>query len=439
MTTTFVPTWYAIDFGTSNSLLAAANAEGIHAPVPLDPLASDPTILRSVLFFPNADRCYFGLSAIAQYVEGGMHGRLIRSVKKHLPSRSFIGTSIDDRPMSIEDLIGAMLREMRARANRFFGADVRRVVLGRPARFSDEPADDLFAEQRLERAARLAGFEEVRFLAEPVAAAREYRRLAASSPLIGQRAVTGSLALVADFGGGTSDFTILRLEAGELRAADVLAIGGVGVAGDALDAGLMRTKVARHFGADVVYRVPFGSNEMRMPPALMERLSSPADLSILRRQEVMTFLRNIRSWSLGPEDTEKIDQLFTLIEDGLGFHVFEAIERAKRQLSHDDACTLTFEYPTIEIREPITRNEFEQASERALTRILDRLEETLAAAELSASEIDVVCCTGGTAKVPVLARAIAAKFPQARIEEFKSFHSIVEGLALHAQELAARA
>ena len=156
-------------------------------------------------------------------------------MKKHLPSRTFLGTSIDERPMTLEDLIGLMLREMRARANRHFDADVRRVVLGRPARFSDDPDDDAFAQERLERAAKIAGFEEVRFLAEPVAAAREYRRLAQ----------TGSVALVADFGGGTSDFTILKLEPGELKAADVLAIGGVAVAGDALDAGIMRTKVAK--------------------------------------------------------------------------------------------------------------------------------------------------------------------------------------------------
>lgn len=426
MTASFVPTWYAIDFGTSNSLLAAANAEHIHAPIPLDPLAEDPTVLRSVLYFPSAERCAFGLDAIRQYVEAGMNGRLIRSVKKHLPSRTFIGTSIDDRPLSLEDLIGAMLREMRARANRHFDADVRRVVLGRPARFSDDAGDDAFAQDRLERAARIAGFEEVRFLAEPVAAAREYRRLA----------TTGSLALVADFGGGTSDFTILRLEPGELSAADVLAIGGVAVAGDAFDAGIMRSKVARHFGADVVYRVPFGANEMRMPPALIERLCSPADLSILRRQEVISFLRNIRAWSLGPDDTEKIDQLFTLIEDGLGFQVFESIERTKRALTMRDASELVFEYPTIAIRENVTRQDFERASERVLARIVERLDETLASAGLSPTDIEIVCCTGGTAKVPVVARAIASKFPRAKVEEFKSFHSIVEGLALHARELA---
>ncbi len=426
MSARFVPSWYAVDFGTSNSLLAAANAEGIHPPIPLDPIAHDPTILRSVLFFPDAERCAFGLDAIRQYVDAGMHGRLIRSVKKHLPSRTFLGTSIDERPMTLEDLIGLMLREMRARANRHFGLDVRRVVLGRPARFSDDPDDDAFAQERLERAAKIAGFEEVRFLAEPVAAAREYRRLAQ----------TGSIALVADFGGGTSDFTILKLEPGELRPSDVLAIGGVAVAGDALDAGIMRTKVARHFGADVVYRVPFGRNEMRMPPALIERLCSPADLSILRRHDVTTFLRNIRAWSLGEDDAEKIDQLFTLIEYGLGFQVFESIERTKHALTTRDRDELVFEYPTIAVRENVTRADFERASQRVVDEILERLDETLRAAGLSANDIEIVCCTGGTAKVPLVARAIATKFPRARMEQFKSFHSIVEGLALHAQGLA---
>jgi hypothetical chaperone protein len=168
----------------------------------------------------------------------------------------------------------------------------------------------------------------------------------------------------------------------------------------------------------------------------MERLCSPADLSILRRQEVMSFLRNIRAWSLGPDDTARIDQLFTLIEDGLGFQVFESIERTKRALTTRDAAELVFEYPTIEIREKVTRADFERASERALARILERLDETLASAHLSATDVEIVCCTGGTAKVPVVARAIASKFPRARVEEFKSFHSIVEGLALHARDLA---
>src|SRR5690349_15929503 len=142
----FVPSIYAIDFGTTNSLLGAANSEHTHPPIALDPLAVDPTVLRSVLYFPDAEHCFYGARALREYVAAGGDGRLIRSIKKHLPSRSFIGTHIDERPMNLEDLIGAFLAEMRARANRHFGADVKRVVLGRPARFAVSDADDAHAQ-----------------------------------------------------------------------------------------------------------------------------------------------------------------------------------------------------------------------------------------------------------------------------------------------------
>src|ERR1700704_5763981 len=99
------PTYYALDFGTSNSLLAAANEARTWEPIPLDPRASDPTILRSVLYFPNAERCYYGEEALRKYAENGLEGRLLRSIKKHLPSRSFVGTYIDDRPMPVGDLV----------------------------------------------------------------------------------------------------------------------------------------------------------------------------------------------------------------------------------------------------------------------------------------------------------------------------------------------
>src|SRR5262245_6684935 len=262
MSSGFVPEVYAIDFGTTNSLLAAADARRVVAPIALDPSARDPTILRSVLYFPNATRCFYGSEAIAEYTAAGGQGRLIRSVKKHLPSRSFVGTHIDERPMNLEDLIGAFLGEMRARANRFFDADVKRVVLGRPARFASDDADDGHAQYRLELSARIAGFEDGSFCPEPIGAARELR-----SPLAREEIV-----LVGDFGGGTSDFSLLRMHAGEFKSEDVLAIGGLSVAGDAFDAALMRKHIGKHFGTEVTYQVPFGSNVLTMPPALMEKI-----------------------------------------------------------------------------------------------------------------------------------------------------------------------
>jgi len=420
----FVPDVYAIDFGTTNSLLAAANAREVAPPIALDPDARDATILRSVLYFPDATRCFYGARALSEYTASSGQGRLIRSIKKHLPSRSFVGTNIEARPMNLEDLIGAFLGEMRQRANRHFGADVKRVVLGRPARFAVDDADDGFAQYRLERAARSAGFEEIRFCPEPIAAARDFR-----STLREQQ-----IALVGDFGGGTSDFTVLQLHAGRFKPEDVLAIGGVAVAGDAFDAAIMRKHVGRHFGTEVKYRVPFGTNVLTMPPALMEKICTPADASLLQTPDAMTFLRNVKNWSLGADDERVVEQLLTFVEDRLGFQVFEAIEQTKRALSEKPQAVFQYRYPTVEIDEPIAREAFEQSSARATEAIVRELDATLARAQLTAADVDVVCCTGGTARLPAVEAALAARFGTAKLTQFQHFHSVIRGLSEHARD-----
>jgi hypothetical chaperone protein len=425
MKTRFQPELYAIDFGTTNSLLAAAGKGGIHPPIELDETAPDPTIMRTVLYFPSAERCVYGSRAIAEYSASGMQGRLIRSIKKHLPSRSFVGTYIEDRPMNLEDLIGAFLGEMRARSNRFFDADVRRAVLGRPARFAQAVEDDDHAQYRLERAARIAGFTEVSFCPEPIAAAREFRSTLREPKLV----------LVGDFGGGTSDFTVMRMRADRYDASDVLAIGAVSVAGDALDACIMRSHVSRHFGADVRYTVPMGSNVLQMPPALMEKLCSPADASILQMHDALPFLRNVQAWSLGPDDRRCIEQLVTFVEDRLGFEVFEVIERVKRELSQRAAATLEVKYPTIDIALSIAQQAFERSTQKRTEAILAELDATLQRAGVAHREIEIVCCTGGTARVPAIAEGLAKRFGREKLTDFQNFHSVIHGLAEHAAEL----
>jgi hypothetical chaperone protein len=423
---TFSPTIYAIDFGTTNSLLAAADAERVHPPIALDPLAEDPTLLRTLLYFPDADHVFYGAAAIREYTEREMRGRLIRSIKKHLPSRHFIGTHIDDRPMNLEDLIGAFLGHMRRRANAFFGADVERVVLGRPALFSADPADDRHAQNRLQRAARFAGFTDVTFCPEPVAAAGSYA----------ERLDRETLVLIADLGGGTSDYTVLRMRPSGYRSEDVLAIGGVSVAGDALDGAIMRRRIAKHFGAEVTYRVPLGANVLTMPTRLREALCTPAELSFLTERDTQAFLRDVQRWSLGPDDERRLEQLFTLVSDGLGFALFEVIERAKRELSIAEDAIVRFSYPTIEIQEALTRSLFERDSERETAAILRALDDTVARAGIAAHEIERVCCTGGTARVPRIRRALEERFVRASIREMTTFHSVIGGLARRARELA---
>jgi hypothetical chaperone protein len=296
-------------------------------------------------------------------------------------------------------------------------------LIGRPVHFDGE--DDAFAEERLRKAAQLAGFEEVHFLPEPVAAARAF----------GAAADREELALIGDFGGGTSDFTVLRIGPRPLERSDVLAVGGVAVAGDALDASIMRAHVARHFGAEVKYRAPFGKNVLQMPQTIMQQLCSPAHLSMLQRRDVAAFLADVRRWSLAEEDRRRMDQLTVLVEETLGFDLFESIEGAKRELSTEERAKVVFSHPGVEVREPVTRKGFEEASRREVAEILRSLDDTVRAAGVRFEEIGVVCCTGGTAKVPRIAAEIERRLPSARMEQFKGFHSVVEGLAREARAI----
>ncbi len=414
------PTLYAIDFGTSNSLVAAASAERVFAPAPLDPAAPDPTILRSVLCFPEAGGVHVGADALATFVQHAGEARLLRSMKRHLGARSFRGTIIGGRLVAAEALVATLLRKMRERADAHYGVEVRRALLGRPVHFDGE--DDAFAEGRLRRAAELAGFEEVQLLPEPVAAARAF----------GVAAQREELALIGDFGGGTSDFTVLRVTPRDLDASEVLGVGGVAVAGDALDAAIMRTRVARHFGAEVRYRTPFGQNVLTMPHGVLTHLCSPAHLSMLQRRDISVFLADVRQWSLGAPDRRALDQLGVLVDDGLGFLLFEAIERAKKELSSADEAAVRFSTPGIEVEEPLTRAGFEEAARREIADIVRCMEATVAGAGIRPEDVDVVCFTGGTAKVPLLAAELRARLPRARVEHLKGFHSVVEGLAWEA-------
>jgi len=426
---------YAIDFGTSNSLLGAADESGARGFAPLDPHAADPAVLRSLLYFPSSDQVFFGNAAIQEFIARDHTGRFIRSIKKQLPSRSFIGTFVDNRPFNLEDLIGVFLGEMRRRANAHFGEDVTHVVMGRPARFAPDDADDLYAEGRLERAARNAGFKKIEFLPEPVAAAFGYDRAGASVSSLENSGE--KLVLAADYGGGTSDFTVYRLGNKQFERSDVVAMGGVSVAGDALDSALMRHRIAPHFGTGVQYKVPFGSNVLTMPRHLMERICHPAEISLLRKQDTMEFFRNVQQWSLNGMDRNKMEQLFTLLNDQLGFPLFEKVESAKRGLSVELTTELDFDYPGIAIRENVSRKEFENYASAALEEITRSLDDTLRSAGVKPEMIDRVLCTGGTARVPWIRKSLSERFGEAKLHDIDPFRGVARGLMERAAELAA--
>ena len=242
------PTIFAIDFRNQQLPSWRRRPRRVFAPIPSTRTLGSHGAAERALATRLADGGTFGANAVREFVANGFRGRLIRSVKRHLPSRSFTKTRIGHQFATLEDLIGAFLRSMRESACRHFDADVRRVVLGRPARFSNEPEEDALAETRLSAAARKAGFEEVTFCPEPLAAAYDF-----VEDLAVKRTV-----LIADLGGGTSDYTLVRMDADGFRPEDVLGIGGVSVAGDAIDGSLVRSEIAPHLGSQAKYRVPLG-------------------------------------------------------------------------------------------------------------------------------------------------------------------------------------
>jgi hypothetical chaperone protein len=420
------PTIFAIDFGTSNSLLAAARPGRVFDPAPLDPDAPDPTVLRSALYFASLSEAAFGSAALRALAANDFRGRLIRSIKRHLPSRSITGTRIGERMLTLEQLVGVFLRVMRERACRHFDADVRRVVMGRPARFSNDAAEDTLAQERLLRAAELAGFTSVTFCPEPVAAAYDF-----ASDLDEPRTV-----LVADLGGGTSDYTLVRMQKSGFAPDDVLAVGGVSVAGDAIDGSLVRSAVAPELGGRVHYKVPFGSNAMPFPTDLIELLCSPADLTFVDRTVVLRRLNDISNGAIERSECDKLAKFAAIVEDGVGFDLYEAVETAKRRLSDEELVELGLDYPGAELAIPVEREQLEQAARSPIERIARALDDTLAHGGVKHTDVDIVCLTGGTSRMPMVEHTLRERLPRAALRRLKSFHSVVHGLARHAERLA---
>jgi len=416
----------AIDYGTSNSLVAATDHEHTTAPLPLDSDAADPSVFRSVLYFPHGDLCFYGQKAIDEYTDRGAEGRLIRSVKKYLPSESFVGSWIDNRMVRIEDLISYFLLEMRKRACANLGFDVDRVLLGRPAKFSDDPVKDKLAQYRLQKAAEKAGFKDVTFLPEPLAAAFELRK----------RLTEMKTVLVVDLGGGTSDFTVLRIGPELFKDSDVLAMGGLSVAGDAVDGCFVRSSVAPFLGSKVKYRVPMGGNVLEMPKSLLDHICSPADIAQLQKNDYLNFFRSLREWSLRAEDRKSLDRLFAIVEDQQGFKLFEEVDRVKRALSTAEEVNFKFDYPSAEIDFSIVRPDFDAQIWSSAEKILVVMDETLKSSGLTSDKIDIVYCTGGTAKLRAIQGGLKRRFEPHKIMSGNFFHSVIEGLAARARELA---
>ncbi len=415
-----------VDFGTSHSAVAVINERGDTEFLSFSLLGETTQSYRSLLFFNPEDQevqlpiqFSAGVDAIEAYLDAMGDGRLVQSFKTHLTTESLGRTQIGHHAISLDDMVVLFFRRLAAQIEEHCGETPTCAVLGRPVRFAGakDDATNARAAQRLRAAASRAGFGDVRFELEPIAAAFHYER----------RLDQPELALVADFGGGTTDYCIMRLgpdHAQRSREDDILGTGGVAIAGDDLDATIIDKVVCPHLGQGSDY-VEFGRRRA-IPNSYYYKLARWHQLSFLRGRRVRAELERLHQHA---EDPDAIDGLIHVIENNQGFHLHKAVERLKISLSSEAEAVFRYADGPIDITQPVRRTDFETWIEPHVAAIAEALDETIARCGLTPEKIDRVFMTGGTAFVPAVRREFESRFGAAKLAGGDELMSIASGLA----------
>jgi len=427
------PLAIGIDFGTTNSSIALADRDGRIDLVRFPRRGGETESFRSVLYMERVRQgghfrigSWTGPDAIEHYLDADKKGRLIQSLKSYLSARNLTGTEILGRHFAFDDLISRILTDLRLQAERQFGQDVRTATVGRPVRFvgADSDEDNLFAESRLSDAFSRAGFEKVDFAMEPVAAAYAYEATLDHDELI----------LIGDFGGGTSDFSLLRVGPGIRKRGrlpgDLLGNSGLGLAGDAFDARIVRKLVSPELGAGTLLN-PASKMLPAVPAWIYLNLERWHYLSFLRTRNVAEILKSARARAMEPE---KIEALITLIDEDLGFQLHQAVQRLKYELSSAESAEFRFIDGTLELRKPVTRAQFEEWISDDLAALEHCVDSLFTASTVGYKDVDRVFLTGGTSFVPAVRAIFERRFGANRVRTGNEFTSVARGLALRALE-----
>ncbi len=431
-----------IDFGTTNSSIAISRG-GAQTELVAFPTSDDGTTFsyRSVLYMDQVKeagksriRSATGPAAITQYLADDEKGRFIQSLKSHLSSRSLTGTAIFGCHYTIETLIARILADLRLHAERqleasFGTAGIRSATIGRPVRFvgAENEADDAFALGRLRHALEIAGYEAVEFELEPIAAAYAY----------GATLDHDELILIGDFGGGTSDFSLITVGPGVRqrgrRPGDLLGSMGLGLAGDAFDARIIRKLVSPALGADSLAR-SMKKILPAVPAWIYANLERWHYLSFLRTREVTELLRSAHARALEPE---KIEALVNLVQEDLGYQLHQAVQRVKMELSERETAQFRFQDGSMDLNIAVTRAEFEAMIVDQLAAIENCVMALFKSTGVEMRDVDRVFLTGGTSFVPAVRRIFESRFGAERVRTGEAFTSVARGLALRAEEAAA--
>ena len=421
-----------IDFGTTNSSIAAADSAGAIQLATFSHLDGLTDSYRSLLYLQEVKQAnvrslksWTGPEGIEQYLAADMKGRLIQSLKSFLTSRSLVATEVFGRRYTLEDLIARILRDLREKAELQFGATIKSALVGRPVHFvgADNPQDDAYAESRLRSAFELAGYESVNFEMEPVAAAHYYESSLDHDELI----------LIGDFGGGTSDFSLIHVGPTIRRrgrtSRDIVGNAGVGVAGDSFDAGIIRNLVSPALGAGSQLRSL--GKILTVPNWVYVRLERWHHLSLLRGRDVMNMLRSVHAQSLEPE---KIAALMHFINENLGFQLHQAVQTVKSDLSKERTAKFEFSDGFVDLASTVERISFEEWISEELEQIAGCVDSLLASSGVAAKDVDMVFLTGGSSFVPAVKNIFELRFGKEKIRGGNEFTSVARGLALKALE-----
>jgi hypothetical chaperone protein len=418
-----------IDFGTTNSSVACVTSAG-EVELAKFPYAEGVTeAYRSLLYLEQVKergvtsiKSWSGPAAIEEYLAAETKGRLVQSLKSFLTSRTLKSTDVFGRRLTLENLIARILRDLRDKAEAHFGVAMKTAVVGRPVHFvgAAGDADNLFAEGRLREALQIAGYTQVEFELEPVAAAHYYESTLDHDELI----------LIGDFGGGTSDFSLLRVGPGVLKRgrtpADLLGNSGVGIAGDAFDSKIVRNLVSPALGRGSSAR-SLHKVLPAVPNWVYARLEHWHHLSFLRTNSVINMLNSSRAEAFEPH---KIEALLHLIKEDLGYDLHRAVQRVKRELSQSETAEFRFADGYLNLKETVTRGSFEHWIAEELRQIETCLDELMASAGIARRDVDMVFLTGGSSFVPAVRALFETRFGAEKIRSGNEFTSVARGLAV---------
>lgn len=411
------PYIYGIDFGTTNSALSIIDARTNEIVQTFNE--------GSLIYFPKPERRrepishFVGIAAKEKYVESQMTGRFMKSIKRILPRSGFQETRVHGKRYKAENLVAVVLMHLKQKADDFLGMDIKKAVLGRPVIFDENGDKDQLAQDRLLKAAKLSGFEKVYFQMEPIAAAFTYERKITKEETV----------LVADLGGGTSDFTLMKLGPQKLnninRKEDIIGQGGIYIGGDNFDSAIMWEKGTPHFGRGLTY-LDY-NNRLNVPLSFFTNICSWEKMNFF---DSIRMQANLKKFLYLTHNNLRFQNLVTLINKNLGYSIFQSIEKAKIELGEREQVSFQFSNSGIDINEDISLAEFSNTIIRDdVEKIKNYLLHFLEKLNVETTDIDTVFMTGGTSMVIPIQEFMKELFGKDAIKSGDNFNSVANGMA----------